>query len=347
MSLEKFHTDFKLNGVSFSSVEELLNYTSGFSEEIYDFLKNWFSKEDYILVNTSGSTGKPKEIKILKKQMINSAFATGSYFKLLENTTSLLCLSVNYIAGKMMLVRALVLGWKLDVTNINSNPLKGVKKKFDFVAMVPLQLENSLEKLNQIKNLIVGGGVVSNKLQSKISNTNCNVFATYGMTETVTHIAIKKLNNTTNKFNFYETLPNVEIYKDHRNCLVIDAFKVSNKVLFTNDIVELYSDKQFKWIGRFDNIINSGTIKLYPELIEEKLSLIINSRFFVTGVSDEKLGQKLVLIIEGKKQKIDFSKSKLSKFEIPKNIYFIEKFIETETNKIHRIKTLNSILAFL
>ena len=343
MKKVKFHRDFKLNGVSFSSEDEVINYSAKLSSELYQFLKNWFSDDSFILVNTSGSTGKPKKIKLQKKQMINSAFATGNYFDLKENTSALLCLSVRYIAGKMMLVRALTLGWHLDVVETNSFPLKEIQKEYDFSAMVPLQLENSLDKIHFIKKLIVGGGVVSSNLQEKIQSANCNVYATYGMTETITHIAIKKLNNINLKPSFYNVLPNVEIYKDGRSCLVIKALNVSDEIVFTNDIVDLISDTQFNWLGRYDNVINSGGVKLHPEIIEEKLTVIISNRFFVTGIPDEKLGKKLVLVVEGQRKEICFSNSSLSKFETPKEVYFINEFIETETKKIQRSKTLDLI----
>ena len=349
MKLARFHKDFKLNGISFSSVDGLLVYARSYSEEIYSFLENWFSEEDFVLVKTSGSTGTPKEIKLQKEYMKNAAFATGKYFDLKENTSALLCLSVDFIAGKMMLVRALTLGWSIEVVEANSNPLKDVSKEYDFSAMVPLQLENSIKSLHQIKKIIVGGGVVSAKLQEKIQNSSCTVFATYGMTETITHIAVKKLNNFVNRISniveksFYEILPNIEIYKDQRNCLVIHAPRVSDEFIFTNDIIHLISDKQFEWLGRFDNVINSGGVKLHPEKIEEKLSKIISNRFFVAGISDEKLGMKLVLIIEGRFQKIETHNANLSKFEIPKEIYFVDEFLETVTQKVQRIKTLNLV----
>ena len=277
MKLDRHHKKFQLNGNSFSSDQELLSYAHDFSKELYGFFETWFSKDPFILVNTSGSTGVPKEIMLQKEQMIHSAFATGKYFDLEENTTALLCLSANFIAGKMMLVRALHLGWKLDVVLPNVSPLKNIQKEYDFSAMVPLQLENSIHSLHLIKTLIVGGGVVSISLQQKIQDTSCTVFATYGMTETITHIAVKKLNNLlffqegmTKQVlhqEYYQTLPNVEIYKDARNCLVIVAPKISKNVIFTNDIVQLISDTQFQWLGRFDTVINSGGVKLYPERI--------------------------------------------------------------------------------
>ena len=308
-----FHKKFQLNSISFLSIDELLNYTKGFSEEIHQFLDSWFSKSDLIIVKTSGSTGKPKPIFLKKEFVINSAKATGNYFKLQESTSALLCLPIEYIAGKLMLIRALTLGWKLDVIDANSNPIEKVEKYYDFSAMVPLQLENSLTKIHLIKKLIVGGGVVSNALQEKLQTLSTDVFATYGMTETITHIAVKKLNNFESllggitKKSFYQTLPNVTIYKDDRNCLVIDVPKVAEETIFTNDVIQLVSNDQFEWLGRFDNVINSGGIKLHPEKIEEKLAKIITNRSCVIGIPDEKMGEKLVLIVEGKKQDVNFS----------------------------------------
>jgi O-succinylbenzoic acid--CoA ligase len=340
----KFHHSFQLNGCSFASVDELLFYTCDFSNEIHQFLQSWFSVEENITVQTSGSTGTPKSILLKKEFIINSAKATGLYFNLQENTTALLCLPVTYIAGKLMLIRAITLGWKLDVITSSANPLDEIDKQYDFSAMVPLQLENSLIKVHLIRKLIVGGGVVSKELEGKIQGISTDVFATYGMTETITHIAVRKLNKINQIPNFYQVLPSVQIYKDDRDCLVIDAPKVSEEFVVTNDVVELISDTHFEWLGRFDNVINSGGIKLQPEKIEEKLSDFIDNRFFVIGIPDEKFGQKLVLVIEGNEYKINFKKSTLSKFEIPKEIYFITKFIETETGKIQRLKSAEKIL---
>ena len=293
-----------------------------------------------------------------------SALATGDFFQLKEKKIALLCLPIKYIAGKMMLVRALTLGWHLDVVNASSNPLNTLSRNYDFTAMVPLQLENSIDKLHLIKKLIVGGGLVSNNLQEKLQPLATEVYCTYGMTETITHIAVKKLNRfsplsvsgkksifrkevvslkNVGNSGFYQTLPNTIIYKDERNCLVIENSKVSNEVIFTNDVVVLISDTQFQWLGRFDNVINSGGIKLHPESIEDKLSQIIAQRFFVAGIPDEKLGEKLILIIEGASIPMDIQKANLSRFEIPKEIYFVDNFIETPTKKIQRKKTLDFI----
>jgi len=362
------HTRFKLQGKSFSLKEDLIIFSKEISSEVSLFLKEWFNEKSFVEVKTSGSTGTSKVIKIQKLHMIQSAKATGAFFNLVDGTTALLCMSPTYIAGKMMLVRALVLGWEIDVVKPISSPLFGLKKEYDFGAMVPLQLYNSLDQIHQIKKLIVGGGVVSNEISDKIQGVSTAIYATYGMTETITHIAIKKLNNFSKidiikshsepfegeiDHSRYKTLPNIKISKDSRGCLVINAPKISNQLIITNDLVELISETEFKWLGRYDSIINSGGIKLIPEQIEEKLSVLINERFFVAGLSDTCLGEKLVLIIEFKSsndlksqnlflQRIKELES-LSKYETPKEIYFISKFIETPTQKINKRETLKLI----
>ena len=360
MSYIKFHKTFTLNGKSFESVEELLAFSKTISLDIVTFLRYWFDTTDFISVQTSGSTGKPSTIRLKKEHMINSALATGDYFDIHKETKALLCLSPNYIAGKMMLIRALVLGWQLDVVKSDSHPLKNIKKEYDFCAMVPLQLSNSLSKLHIIKKLIVGGGVVSNALLSKLQDISTEVYATYGMTETITHIAIKPLNilnemslrgGTTwqSHENNYSTLSNIKLSTDNRGCLIIDAPKLSDIKIITNDIVELISETEFKWLGRYDTIINSGGIKLIPEQIEKKLVEIISERFFVAGIPDDLLGKKLVLLIEGKNSdNVILNKVRnlntLDKFEVPKEIFFIKNFVETETKKIQRQQTLGLVL---
>ncbi len=354
--MEKIHPQFCLNNHQFKTIDEWILFAKTINKEVSEFLINWFDESKYIALKTSGSTGIPKEIQLKKEYMMNSALATGAYFKLFENTTALLCMSPSFIAGKMMLVRAMVLGWKLDVVEPTSNPLKNSYKSYDFCAMVPLQMSASLNELHKIKILIIGGGAVSSSLKNEIQKLTTQVYATYGMTETVTHIALQKLNNFKNviasetKQSIYQTLPNIFISVDNRGCLVIEAPLIADKKIITNDLVEVLSPNSFQWLGRIDNVINSGGMKLYPEQIEEKLTAIIKNRFFVAAESDELLGEKVVLVMESERiedknlQKLkDKMKVLLSPFEMPKAIYFIPKFIETATKKIQRSKTLDLI----
>jgi len=352
------HKEFQLNNRSFSTTSELLAYSKNISETLYKFLSDWFSTEDVVIVKTSGSTGTPKFIPLKKEHMKNSALATGTFFGVQETTKALCCLPVEYIAGKMMVVRALVLGWHLDVVEVSSNPLANINQQYDFSAMVPLQLSNSLDKLELIDKLIVGGGVVSHQLEEAIQEVATKIYATYGMTETITHIATKKLNCHSKLVSesYYQILPNISITQDKRNCLVINAPKVSDELVVTNDIVEIISENEFQWKGRFDNVINSGGVKLHPEEIEKKLAPYISNRFFVAGFPDEQLGEKLVLIIEGDEKSVILNsrpesvevlfqnmKNVLSKFELPKTTFFIPKFEETPTGKIQRKRILQKM----
>lgn len=343
MLVQEFHQEFRLNEYQFTSVQELINYVATLDTTLVDFLETWFDENEYVVVQTSGSTGKPKQIKLKKEYMINSAIATGAFFDLKEKTTALLCMPTAYIAGKMMVVRAMVLGWSLDVISPTSNPFEKNDKSYDFSAVVPMQLYKSLPYIYKVKKMIVGGGVVSSTYLQKIQELPTQIYATYGMTETITHIAVKKLNHITKEIEEkYKTLPGVNIETDIRGCLVINAPRISSEKVVTNDMVTIYEANTFEWLGRYDHVINSGGIKLHPEKIEAKLERYISERFFVAGMSDELLGEKLVLVIEGKEQDVDIqiAKGTLERYEIPKTTYYIHKFVETPTGKIQRTKTL-------
>jgi O-succinylbenzoic acid--CoA ligase len=342
MSNKEIHPKFKLNGIHFNSVNELLVYSENELPDVYEFFSEWFSNKKYLTVHTSGSTGKPKAIKLFKEHMINSALATARYFDLDgDDISALLCMSPKFIAGKMMLVRAIVSGWNMDVIAPTSHPLTS-RKMYDFVAMVPLQVYNSLDDIHKVKTVIVGGGAVSSDLQEKLKNVRPKVYSTYGMTETVTHIAVKKLSQLDGITNYYEVLPDITVEKDDRNCLVIHAPNISKDKIVTNDLVKLIDDKHFCWQGRFDNIINSGGVKIIPERVEEKLENSINQRFFISSKKDNALGQKVILIIEGKEIK-NINYDALDKYEKPKKVFYINRFEETKSGKINRKATIEKI----
>lgn len=345
---KKIHPSFKLNGKVYTKQELkslALSYSgSNEKETVYtgDFLQDWLDDAPYLVVNTSGSTGNPKAIKLDKQAMVNSALATGAFFKLEPGNTALQCLSSSYIAGKMMLVRAIILGLEIEVVIPSSTPLDTIETPYDFCAMVPLQLEQSLSKLHQIKTLIVGGAAVSKQLYDKILESSCMIYETYGMTETITHIAVRPLN--TDDLPNFRVLPNVSIRQDQRECLVIDAPHVNAQNLITNDVVELISASEFRLLGRYDNVINSGGVKVFPEQIETKLTAYIQHRFFIASEPDTTFGEKVILVLEGTHQTIDTNCFKcLEKFEKPKEIYTIAKFSETTSGKIQRQETLNRI----
>jgi len=346
-SFTKVHNRFKFNNYHFdhNSLKEVaysfVKEGEPYQKQVGNFLLDWFDDNDYVFVNTSGSTGEPKQIKLLKQAMVESAIATGDYFDLEPGNSALHCLPTEYIAGKMMLIRAIILGLELDLVEPSSNPLMYTNKTYNFCAMVPLQLQNSIEKLNSIETLIIGGASVSEALQKKLQDTTCKVYATYGMTETITHIATKPLNHNNSKGLNYNTLPGVSISKDDRDCLMINAPRLSTEGIVTNDVVEIESESEFKILGRIDNVINSGGVKLFPEQIEAKLRNQMNNRFFIAGQDDINLGQELIMVVEGDTNTLENSIFKdLDTYETPKQIYNIERFIETASGKIQRKKIL-------
>ena len=357
-NLPEVHPDFRINKLHFNN-EELAAVAYSYIKEgepyegvVGNFLLDWLNDKDYVEAKTSGSTGPPKLIRLKKKHMINSALATGKFFELPAGTTALLCLPSDFIAGKMMLVRAMVLGWQLDIVPPKANPLDQLFKIYDFCAMTPFQLDNSLGRLHLVKKLIVGGGSVSSNQKRLVQGLRTEVFETYGMTETITHVAARRVNARKEKENPvpFSSLPHVSFSTDERGCLVIDAPSISDEVVVTNDVVELLSHKRFVWKGRIDNVINSGGIKLYPEEIEAKLEKIIAQRFFITSLPDDSLGEKVILMVEcpfseealGNLEREIREQRLLEKYEVPKKIYFIGKFEETPSGKVHRGNTLRS-----
>jgi len=307
-------------------------------DDVNQFISDWYSPKDEMMLQTSGSTGKPKSISVKKGWMKNSAQLTGKTFGLKEGDTALLCMPMKYVAGKMMVVRALKLGLDLKVVEPFSKPLKNIDEPIDFAAMVPMQLEKSLDQIEKMKTLLVGGGKVNPKLVEKIQGISTQVNETYGMTETLTHVAIKPLNGP-NKSDVFQALDGIQFETDDRSCLVIFAPMMNPNPVVTNDLVELVDETSFRWLGRIDNVINSGGIKIIPELVEAKLTEVVSSRrYFIAGLPDESLGEKVVLVIEG--DEIEISLDVLEKYERPKEIYFISKFVEIESGKVIQKESL-------
>lgn len=336
------HPHFRLNGypldrddlcrVAYSFIKE----GEDFEQPIGEFLLDWFDQNDTIGMQTSGSTGTPKYIEVKKQAMVQSALATGAFFDLAPGDKVLHCLPVKYVAGKMMLVRAFVLGLDLDLVAPGSQPLKNNQTTYAFSAMVPLQVQHSIGKLKQIKKLIVGGAKIPPLLEKKLLRIPSALYETYGMTETVSHIAAKRVGE-----NAFTVLPDVTITQDDRHCLVIDAPKLLDAPIVTNDLVDLVSPTQFIWKGRIDNVINTGGIKLIPETIEAKLAPFFDRRFFIGALPDPELGEKLVLVVEGAPMAISSKVfASLDKYERPKETVFLPHFRETGSGKIIRKDTL-------
>lgn len=362
MSKEKYevHPCFKLNGTSYSLnhlrkvAYSFIKEGLPFEERVGNFMLDWLN-DDYedIKVRTSGSTGEPKVVFIDKQKMINSALATGKHFKVQEETKALMCLPAKHIGGMMMIVRAMTLGWHLEIVKPASNPLDDVYKTYDFCAMTPFQLDNSLNRLHLIKKLIVGGGHISENLKMVVQGIPTKIYETFGMTETVSHIAARKVNNRKSGKTAsgpFKALPKISVSSDENNRLIIKAPKLLDAPILTNDVVKIESYKKFYWKGRYDNVINSGGVKIHPEEVEKKLQKLITQRFFLSAMPDDALGEKVVLFVEmsfSEKTISDLTEAidklkGLSKFEKPKKIYLVEKFEETPNGKVNRERTVSA-----
>lgn len=331
-----------------------------FAQAAFSFCKAWLSGEDTFSQKTSGSTGNPKLLSIHRNQMISSAEATGSFFKSAPDWNLLCCLNPAYIAGKMMLVRAMV--WNCDITLVapRSNPfLESVfTTEIDFAAMVPLQVESILDNpstsnsLKSIKNLIIGGASTSEKVKGQLIVNKINAFQTFGMTETASHIALARI---TEQELIYQALPGVLIGVNADQLLWVRSPMSGRDTIQTNDEVELISENKFRWLGRADFVINSGGVKLHPELIEQKAEILIHHyfpeiSFFFYSLPDVSLGQKVVLLLEIEFPDVkraedlkDKLRSRLDRFEVPKEIIFKKEFHRTSNGKLDRLKTITEI----
>ncbi len=319
------------------------------------FIKLWFDDNPNIATTTSGTTGKPKIINVAKSLMRKSAKMTAEAIGLKSGDSALVCLNVDYIGGMMMLVRGLVLQLNLTIVEPSSDPFDQGQSigTFDFIAVVPLQLQQimdndrSLKLFNQSRVVLIGGAPVSSRILQDIHQFVPELYNTYGMTETISHIALKRLNGE-KASDSYSALPGVSIGQDERGCLTIKALVTNNQTIITNDCVNLLSESTFQWLGRIDNVVNSGGIKIHLEQLELQVSQLlkefeINEDFFLLPVSDNYYGQTIALYLEGDAKRevelLEFLKSELG-YKAPKSIHWKPKFHRTATGKINRKKSL-------
>ena len=319
---------------------------NGYEKEVFSLILKWRNNDSEFTFHTSGSTGIPKTITASRSHLEASAKRTLIYFDI-NSGTVLNCLSVTHIGGAMQVIRALVYKLDLIVVTPSKSPFSIIIipwEEVEILSLVPYQLDYLLTEipynLNQCKTILLGGAPVSNTLKCKLVDVNLsNVYETYGMTETLSHIALKN----TLKDNFFTILKGIKISTDTRGCLrITDTFlKLDN--LNTNDLVEIKDGKSFKWLGRYDNVINTGGIKVITEEIEGKIkSLFPKNDFFIFSKDHATLGEEINLVIKGVPFEIEKSvfSSVLKKYEVPKNIYFLEKFIRTSTQKTLRKETI-------
>lgn len=346
------HKDFRINGfpidrerlvvLAVAYVKDGLPYR----KSVGRFLLDWLDDRDYIEATTSGSTGIPKQIKLMKQSMVNSALATGEYLNLSPKNRALLCLPADFIAGKMMLIRAIVLGLHIDIIRPSSMPLSLTSKNYDFCAMIPLQAAKSLTDLPRVKKVILGGAAIDGELEAKLQNISTEVYSSYGMTETISHIAMRRVNHTDEPETTYKAMPNVTFSQDERHCLVIAAPNIADHPIITNDIVKLLSLTEFEFLGRYDNIINSGGFKVFPESVERKIKKYINSDYFITKEQDDDLGERAVLYVQANESDYPtlahdiYMDKDMLKYEVPRHIYFVPEFVYTDNQKIKRNETV-------
>lgn len=317
------------------------------------FIDEWNNDSAYVEVKTSGSTGEPKRMLVEKRRMLNSARITCDFLGLKPGDTALLCMSTDYIAGKMMVVRSIERGLKLievepcghplDIKhltlNIKHSQFSIFNFQFDFAAMVPMQVYNSLqvpeekERLMAIRHLIIGGGAIDEAMEAELRTFPHAVWSTYGMTETLSHIALRRISGP-EASEWYMPFPTVRLSTTDEGCLVIDAPEVCAQTLTTNDIVELKSDGRFRIRGRKDNVICSGGIKIQIEEVEQILKKYMRVPYIISKRKDEKFGEIVVLLTEGDTAEAQtICEQVLPKYHQPKVYLHVNQIPLTETGK--------------
>ena len=312
--------------------------------ELFSFLEEWISDSETIEAQTSGSTGDPQTIRLPKSTMKQSAYRTIDFFGLQSGNRILLCLPCRFIAGKMMVVRAIVGQMNLVTIDPSGDFDILLDETFDFGSMVPNQVYKLLEyragkrKLENIHNLLIGGSAIPGSLEMQVKALKSRVVSTYGMTETASHIAIRELSGE-RASDIYKCLRGISVSNGKDGCLHIHTGGLGDP-LQTRDIAEILSSDAFRILGRIDDVIISGGIKYFPETIERKIEALIQERFVISSSPDEKLGEKLVLVIESEPSPAENLMGKLKQslptFELPKSIIYMPNFPETSSGKIQR-----------
>jgi O-succinylbenzoic acid--CoA ligase len=346
-----------LNGRAYSLTDLRQGVAAGhgsFESEVLHFCSRWLSGESNFTLASSGTTGTSKKIIATRQRMQASAMATQRALGLKPGDIAIMGLDARYIAGKMMLVRMMTIGLQLWAVEPTANPFQLLPAAipFDFAAMVPYQVQTVLEcepqSLERIGKLIIGGAALPAAALPRLQSITTQCYATYGMTETLSHVALQKINGP-DRSEHYTALPGVSFTVNVHDCLVIHAPALLDGPLITHDVVELLGPQQFRWLGRWDNVINSGGIKIVPETLEPTVEhavrdLGLPNRFFIAATPHEKLGQQVTLVLEGRVDNpeilMTLLKQRLEKHHIPKRVLACDQFVETATGKINRRASL-------
>lgn len=349
--MELFPDHLMIAGKSWPVADLLYRENEAIPLDMRDLLREWYSESPYLAVQTSGSTGPPKTLFLAKTCVAASARRTLDFFQLQRADLVLLCLPLRYIAGKLMVIRALL--GRLDLCFVDpgcdfSPPLlfpQGTQKRIRFAAMVAHQVHKLLlhpVSLAGIDTLLLGGSSLPPPLARALLDVRCACYIGYGMTETATHIALRRINGT-QPSSWYRALPGIGISLQEDGRLTI-TMPGEDEPLITNDLAEIQEDdpQMFHILGRVDNVIISGGIKYIPEVLEKKLAPLLPMPFFITSLPDDKLGEKIVLVVQGKedgelRRRIARRATVLDRYERPKEILFKERFLQTATGKIRRV----------
>lgn len=358
-----------LNGKKFY-YDEIANYSfrnsiplNGYESKTLEFCRSWLNGVQEFPIQTSGSTGTPKNIILTRAQLEASARRTINLLNLQKGDTTLVCLNTEYIAGMMMLARGFLADLKMIIVEPIGNPLTLVNRdeNIAFASFVPMQLQTILQEtpdalpmLDNMKGILVGGAPVSPVLQRELQRVQAPIYHTYGMTETASHVALRRLNGP-EAAEYYQVLEGIKVGLDNRGCLTIKGDVTNNELLVTNDLIELLTKNRFRWIGRVDNVINSGGVKVQIEKVELAIAETFadttdSPRFFIAPQPDELLGEKVVLILEGEpmppeeeEKLMGRLKDMLRKFEVPKEVYYSPAFSETASGKLSRQRTMQKL----
>ena len=334
---------------------------NGYEAKVLDFVRQWLTGTQEFSLTTSGSTGTPTPITLRRRQLEASARRTGDFFDLGPGDRALVCLNCEYIGGLMMLVRGLERNMHLTIVEPHANPFEYVAAdaEFDFTAFVPLQLKAGLaaglaQRLNRMKAILVGGAPADAALQQELQPLTVPVHLTYGMTETCSHVALRRLNGPEAGSSF-RVFTGIAVGQDERGCLTLRGDVTDDELIITNDQVTLLDAHTFEWLGRADFIINSGGVKVPAEKVELVLDVALaeigqSRRCFVAGQPDERLGQAVTAFIEGnalapaaEKQLLALLAERLGRYEQPRQLRYVPTFHTTATGKLDRPATLRGV----
>jgi O-succinylbenzoic acid--CoA ligase len=331
-------------------------YGIGNLEEILEFVVDWSNRKEWVEARTSGSTGRPKNIKIKKEQILTSAERTLNSLNLKAGDSALLCLPNRFIGGKMMIARTIIGDLDLYITDNTAKPELPSGINMSFAAVVPYQMSSiskdveATARWQKVEKIIIGGGHVDNTLEAKLREWPNEIYESFGMTETISHVALRRISGTKEREPF-KILETIDVELDERGCLVIYSEALPTNPTVTNDIVTMVDERSFHWMGRADNLINSGGVKIIPEVLEKIIKPMFNTRFFIAGLKDEDLGERVALVLESQPlmegdeaEIMNDMRNHLSKYEVPKEVCYVDEFVETENGKINRKKTVKLIV---